>query len=70
MQQDRLRGRIGLHAPLIDDNDIKRLIYEHACVAEIFAAAEGGMRARKVNNMEKIMMGFTDIKMARSVCTK
>jgi len=65
------KGRIGLHELLIADDGIKKLIQERARVAEIFAAAvEGGMRTLKMDGMEKIMMGLTDIKMVRSVCIK
>ena len=65
------KGRIGLHELLIADDDIKKLIQERARVAEIFSAAvEGGMRTLKMDGMEKIMMGLTDIKMVRSVCIK
>ncbi|MFZ4478319.1 MAG: GspE/PulE family protein [Rhodoferax sp.] len=65
------KGRIGLHELLIASDDIKKLIQERARVAEIFAAAvEGGMRTLKMDGMEKIMMGLTDIKMVRSVCIK
>ena len=65
------KGRIGLHELLIADDDIKKLIQERARVAEIFSASvEGGMRTLKMDGMEKIMMGLTDIKMVRSVCIK
>jgi type II secretory ATPase GspE/PulE/Tfp pilus assembly ATPase PilB-like protein len=65
------KGRIGLHELLIADDDIKKLIQERARVAEIFAAAvEGGMRTLKMDGMEKIMMGLTDLKMVRQVCIK
>jgi type II secretory ATPase GspE/PulE/Tfp pilus assembly ATPase PilB-like protein len=65
------KGRIGLHELLIADDDIKKLIQERARVAEIFAAAvEGGMRTLKMDGMEKIMLGLTDLKMVRSVCIK
>ncbi len=65
------KGRVGLHELLIADDGIKKLIQERARVAEIFAAAvEGGMRTLKMDGMEKIMMGLTDIKMVRSVCIK
>ena len=65
------KGRIGLHELLIADDDVKKLIQERARVAEIFSAAvEGGMRTLKMEGMEKIMMGLTDIKMVRSVCIK
>jgi type II secretory ATPase GspE/PulE/Tfp pilus assembly ATPase PilB-like protein len=65
------KGRIGLHELLIATDNIKKLIQERARVAEIFAAAvEGGMRTLKMDGMEKIMMGLTDIKMVRLVCIK
>jgi len=69
--QTGYKGRIGLHELLIASDDIKKLIQERARVAEIFAAAvEGGMRTLKMDGMEKIMMGLTDIKMVRQVCIK
>ena len=65
------KGRIGLHELLIADDDVKKLIQERARVAEIFVAAvEGGMRTLKMDGMEKIMMGLTDLKMVRQVCIK
>jgi hypothetical protein len=40
-------------------------------VAEIFAASvEGDMGTLKMDGMEKITMGLTDLKMVRSVCIK
>lgn len=65
------KGRIGLHELLVADDPVKKLIQERARVAELFAqAVEGGMRTLKMDGMEKIMMGLTDIKMVRSVCIK
>ena len=65
------KGRVGLHELLIASDDIKKLIQERARVAEIFAASvEGGMRTLKMDGMEKIMMGLTDLKMVRQVCIK
>jgi type II secretory ATPase GspE/PulE/Tfp pilus assembly ATPase PilB-like protein len=66
------KGRIGLHELLIaDDDSVKKLIQERARVCRIFCAAvEGGMRTLKMDGMEKIMMGMTDLKMVRSVCIK
>jgi type II secretory ATPase GspE/PulE/Tfp pilus assembly ATPase PilB-like protein len=65
------KGRVGLHELLIADDGIKKLIQERARVAEIFAASvEGGMRTLKMDGMEKVMMGLTDLKMVRSVCIK
>ena len=65
------KGRIGLHELLIADDGIKKLIQERARVAEIFSAAvETGMRTLKMDGMEKIMLGMTDLKMVRSVCIR
>lgn len=69
--QTGYKGRIGLHELLIADDGIKRLIQERARVAELFAASvEGGMRTLKMDGMEKVMMGLTDLKMVRQVCIK
>ncbi len=65
------KGRVGLHELLVADDGVKKLIQERSRVAELFAAAvEGGMRTLKMDGMEKIMMGLTDLKMVRSVCIK
>ena len=69
--QTGYKGRVGLHELLIADDGIKKLIQERARVAEIFSAAvEGGMRTLKMDGMEKVLMGLTDLKMVRSVCIK
>ncbi|MES2414311.1 MAG: ATPase, T2SS/T4P/T4SS family [Pseudomonadota bacterium] len=65
------KGRIGLHELMIADEDAKKLIQERARVAELFSAAvNGGMRTLKMDGMEKVLMGMTDLKMVRSVCIK
>ncbi len=65
------KGRIGLHELLVADDNVKKLIQERARVSELFAqSVEGGMRTLKMDGMEKIMMGLTDIKMVRTVCIK
>ena len=65
------KGRVGLHELLVAEDSVKKLIQERARVAELFAeAVEGGMRTLKMDGMEKIMMGLTDIKMVRQVCIK
>ena len=65
------KGRVGLHELLIADDEIKKLIQERARVSQIFAAAvEGGMRTLKMDGMEKVMLGLTDLKMVRQVCIK
>ena len=65
------KGRLGLHELLVADDEVKKLIQERARVAEIFVAAVAtGMRTLKMDGMEKIMMGLTDLKQVRSVCIK
>ena len=65
------KGRVGLHELLVADDVVKKLIQERARVAELFAASvEGGMRTLKMDGMEKVMMGLTDLKMVRQVCIK
>src|SRR4051812_44863702 len=65
------KGRIGLHELLVATDPMKKLIQERARVAELFVeAVASGMRTLKMDGMEKIMMGLTDIKMVRSVCIK
>jgi type II secretory ATPase GspE/PulE/Tfp pilus assembly ATPase PilB-like protein len=65
------KGRLGLHELLVADETVKKLVQERARVAEIFVAAvAGGMRTLKMDGMEKIMMGLTDLKQVRAVCIK
>ena len=69
--QTGYKGRVGLHELLVADDTLKKLIQERSRVAELFAAAvEAGMHTLKMDGMEKIMMGLTDLKMVRSVCIK
>ena len=65
------KGRIGLHELMIADEPAKKLIQERARVAELFSSAvNSGMRTLKMDGMEKVLMGLTDLKMVRSVCIK
>lgn len=65
------KGRIGLHELMIADDDAKKLIQERARVTELFASAvNSGMRTLKMDGMEKVLMGLTDLKQVRSVCIK
>ena len=65
------KGRIGLHELMIADDGAKKLIQERARVAELFASAvNSGMHTLKMDGMEKVLMGLTDLKMVRSVCIK
>jgi type II secretory ATPase GspE/PulE/Tfp pilus assembly ATPase PilB-like protein len=65
------RGRVGLHELMLGTDKAKRLIQEHSRVAQLLAAAlEDGMLTLKMDGIEKVMSGITDIKMVRAVCIK
>ena len=56
---------------MIADEPAKKLIQECARVVELFASAvNSGMSTLKMDGMEKVLMGLTDLKMVRSVCIK
>jgi type II secretory ATPase GspE/PulE/Tfp pilus assembly ATPase PilB-like protein len=65
------KGRCGLHELLIATDKLKKLIQEHARVAEMLAQClEDGMRTLKQDGMEKCLMGITHMKEVRAVCVK
>jgi type II secretory ATPase GspE/PulE/Tfp pilus assembly ATPase PilB-like protein len=65
------KGRVGLHELLIGSDNIKRLIQEHARVAEMLAVSlDEGMRTLKMDGVEKVLSGITDIAQVRAVCIK
>src|SRR5213083_1992242 len=65
------KGRVGLHELLIASETLKRLIQEHARVAEILAVSlEEGMRTLKMDGIEKVLQGITDMPQVRAVCIK
>jgi type II secretory ATPase GspE/PulE/Tfp pilus assembly ATPase PilB-like protein len=65
------RGRIGLHELMLGTDKVKRLLQEHSRVAQLLAAAlEDGMLTLKMDGIEKVLAGITDIKMVRQVCIK
>jgi len=65
------KGRVGLHELLLASDTIKKLIQEHARVAEIVAVAlEEGMRTLKMDGIEKVLQGITDMPQVRAVCIK
>ncbi|CAN7183859.1 GspE/PulE family protein [Pseudoduganella sp. LjRoot289] len=65
------RGRVGLHELMIGSDKVKKLLQEHARVAQLLAAAlEDGMLTLKMDGIEKVLLGITDIKMVRAVCIK
>ncbi|HAT29749.1 MAG TPA: secretion system protein E [Janthinobacterium sp.] len=65
------RGRVGLHELMLGSDKVKKLLSEHARVAQLLAAAlEDGMLTLKMDGIEKVLLGLTDIKMVRAVCIK
>ena len=65
------KGRVGLHELLVGSDPVKKLIQEKARVAEILACAlNEGMRTLKMDGIEKVLQGITDIKQVRAVCIK
>jgi len=65
------RGRIGLHELLVGSDTIKALIQEHARVAVMLQTAlSEGMRTLKMDGIEKVLAGHTDMKQVRKVCIK
>ncbi len=65
------KGRVGLHELMIASDPVKKLIQEKARVAEIFVkSVDEGMSTLKMDGMEKVMMGTTDMKQVRAVCIK
>ncbi|HYL87552.1 MAG TPA: GspE/PulE family protein [Burkholderiales bacterium] len=65
------KGRCGLHELLIATDKLKKLIQEHARVAEMLAQClDDGMRTLKQDGMEKCLTGITHMKEVRAVCVK
>jgi type II secretory ATPase GspE/PulE/Tfp pilus assembly ATPase PilB-like protein len=65
------KGRVGLHELMLGSDKVKRLLQEHSRVAQLLAAAlEDGMLTLKMDGIEKVLAGITDIKMVRAVCIK
>ncbi len=65
------KGRVGLHELMIGTDQVKKLIQEHARVADLLASAlENGMLTLKMDGMQKVLQGLTDMHIVRSVCIK
>ena len=65
------KGRIGLHELMVADEELKKQIQERARVSTLFKTAlSNGMRTLKMDGMEKVLMGLTDLRVVRSVCAK
>jgi type II secretory ATPase GspE/PulE/Tfp pilus assembly ATPase PilB-like protein len=65
------KGRVGLHELLVGTDGMKKMIQEHARVAEMLALALAeGMLTLKMDGMEKVLQGITDMAQVRAVCIK
>lgn len=65
------KGRVGLHELLIADHTTRKLIQERARVADLSTACiTAGMHTLKMDGMEKVLLGLTDLKQVRAVCVK
>ncbi len=70
-QDSGYKGRIGLHELLVASDGVKALIQEKAKVPEILGVALAeGMRTLKMDGIEKVLQGATDIHRVREVCIK
>jgi type II secretory ATPase GspE/PulE/Tfp pilus assembly ATPase PilB-like protein len=69
--QSGYRGRVGLHELLIASDAIKQMIQERARVADVLVRAlDEGMLTLKMNGIEKVLAGITDLSQVRAVCIK
>ncbi len=65
------KGRVGLHELLVGSDKVKKLIQEHARVAAILATGlDEGMLTLKMDGIQKVLQGITDMKQIRAVCIK
>jgi type II secretory ATPase GspE/PulE/Tfp pilus assembly ATPase PilB-like protein len=65
------KGRCGLHELMIASDAVKKLIQERSRVTDLFIkSVEEGMSTLKMDGMDKVMMGLTDMKQVRTVCIK
>ena len=62
------RGRVGVHELLMNTPKIKKMILSRSPAAEIhFEAKKSGMKTRKQDGLEKILMGYTDLTQTRTL---
>lgn len=65
------KGRVGLHELLIASDRIKQQIQEGQRVAQLLATClEEGMRTLKMDGIEKVLQGITDMPQVHAVCIK
>ena len=65
------KGRVGLHELMVGSDTVKKLVQDRARVAQLLATAlEDGMLTLKMDGIEKVLQGLTDMKQVRQVCIK
>ena len=65
------KGRVGLHELMVASDAVKKMVQEKSRVADLFVkCVEEGMTTLKMDGMEKVMMGVTDMKQVRAVAIK
>jgi type II secretory ATPase GspE/PulE/Tfp pilus assembly ATPase PilB-like protein len=65
------KGRAGIHEYMVNSDDLRMMIYNHAKVSELRAQAmDEGMTTLKQDGIRKVMQGLTDIYEIRRVCIK
>ncbi|WP_300449164.1 GspE/PulE family protein [Accumulibacter sp.] len=65
------KGRVGLHELLTGSDLLKKQIQERARAADLLATAlNEGMRTLRMDGIEKVLAGLTDLKQVRIVCVK
>jgi type II secretory ATPase GspE/PulE/Tfp pilus assembly ATPase PilB-like protein len=65
------KGRVGLHELLIASDRIKQQIQEHARVPQLLSSSLAeGMRTLKMDGIEKVLKGITDLPQVHAVCIK
>lgn len=65
------KGRLGLHELMVGSDRAKKLVQDRARVAQLLASAlEDGMLTLKMDGIEKVLQGMTDMKQVRQVCIK
>ena len=65
------KGRVGLHELLIASDRIKQQIQEGQRVSQLLASSLAeGMRTLKMDGIEKVLQGITDLPQVHAVCIK
>ena len=65
------RGRVGLHELMMGSERVKELLQARSRVALLLAAAlDEGMLTLKMDGIEKVLLGITDLRTVRQVCIR